>query len=59
MRVRYTLKMEKELPEFDHIKDMNECMDAIEQDMAKYKDDYTDGKVLSIDDDIEVEGFNW
>lgn len=58
MKVRYTLRMEKEVPDFDGIKDIDDRLDAIYDDMKKQPNDYTDGKVLYTDD-LEGEGYDY
>lgn len=59
MKIRYTLRMEKDVPEFDGIKDIDERLDAIYRDMEKNTNDYmdVDAKVISIDSDIEGEEY--
>lgn len=59
MKIRYTLRMEKEVTEFDGIKDIDERLDAIYRDMEKNTNDYmdVDAKVISIDSDIEGEEY--
>lgn len=61
MKVRYTLRLEKDVTEFDNIKDIDERLDAIYWDIKKHTNDYTDvdAKVISIDSDIEGEGYDW
>lgn len=61
MKVRYTLRLEKEVPEFDGIKDIDQRLDAIYDDIKKHPNDYTDtdAKVISVDSDIEGEGYDW
>lgn len=59
MKVRYTVHLEKDVPEFDGIKDIDERLDAIYRDMEKNTNDYmdVDAKVISIDSDIEGEEY--
>ena len=60
MKVRYTVRLEKDVPEFDGIKDIDERLDAIYRDMKKNTNDYMDvnAKVISIDSDIEGEEYD-
>lgn len=60
MKVRYTVRLEKDVPEFDGIKDIDERLDAIYRDMEKNTNDYMDvnAKVISIDSDIEGEEYD-
>lgn len=57
MKVRYTLTLEKEVVDFDGIKDIDERLDAIYYDIKKHPNDYTDvdAKVITTHDDIEGE----
>lgn len=59
MKVRYTVHLEKDVAEFDGIKDIDERLDAIYRDMEKNTNDYmdVDAKVISIDSDIEGEEY--
>ena len=59
MKVRYTVHLEKDVTEFDGIKDIDERLDAIYRDMEKNTNDYmdVDAKVISIDSDIEGEEY--
>ena len=61
MKVRYTLRLEKEVTNFDGIKDIDERLDAIYNDIRNNPNDYTDvdAKVISVDSDIEGEGYDW
>lgn len=61
MKVRYTLRLEKEVTNFDGIKDIDDRLDAIYDDIRNNPNDYTDvdAKVISIDSDIEGEEYDW
>lgn len=65
MKIRYQMTFEKEVTEFDGIKDLDERLDAISKDMRNHTNDYTDAKVVKFDDDIqEIEwcskgGYTW
>lgn len=61
MKVRYTLRLEKEVTNFDGIKDIDDRLDAIYNDIRNNPNDYTDvdAKVISVDNDIEGEGYDW
>ena len=61
MKIRYTLRMEKEVTEFDGIKDIDNRLDAIYRDIKQHTNDYTDtdAKVIYIDSDIEGEEYDW
>lgn len=61
MKVRYTLRLEKEVTNFDGIKDIDDRLDAIYDDIRNNPNDYTDvdAKVISVDNDIEGEGYDW
>lgn len=61
MKVRYTLRLEKEVTDFDGIKDIDDRLDAIYDDIRNNPNDYTDvdAKVISVDNDIEGEGYDW
>lgn len=61
MKVRYTLRLEKEVTNFDGIKDIDDRLDAIYNDIRNNPNDYTDvdAKVISIDSDIEGEEYDW
>lgn len=60
MRIRYTLRMEKEVTEFDSIKDIDKKLDAIYEDIKQNPNDYTDvdAKVIYADD-LEGEGYDF
>lgn len=60
MRIRYTLRMEKEVTEFDGIKDIDKKLDAIDEDIKRNPNDYTDvdSKVIYVDD-LEGEGYDF
>lgn len=60
MRIRYTLRMEKEVTEFDGIKDIDNKLDAIYKDIKQNPNDYTDvdAKVIYADD-LEGEGYDF
>lgn len=56
MKIRYNVMFEKEVVDFDNIKDMDDRHDAVVEDMKNNENDYTDAKVLYVDYDIkEVE----
>lgn len=56
MKIRYQVIFEKEVPEFERIKDIDDRHDAIYKDMKNNENDYTDAKVIKINSDIrEVE----
>lgn len=56
MKIRYQVIFEKEVPEFERIKDIDDRHDAIYEDMKNNENDYTDAKVIKINSDIrEVE----
>lgn len=59
MKVRYTVTLEKDVPNFDGIKDIDERLDAIYRDIKTHTNDYldVDAKVISIDSDIEGEEY--
>lgn len=61
MKIRYTITFEKEVPEFDGIKDIDDRLDAIYRDINQNTNDYTDtyAKVIYIDSDIEGEEYDW
>lgn len=61
MKVRYTLRLEKEVVDFDGIKDIDDRLDAIYNDIKQNTNDYTnvDAKVISVDSDIEGEEYDW
>lgn len=60
MKIRYTLRMEKEVTEFDGIKDIDDRLDAIDKDIKRNPNDYTDvdSKVIYADD-LEGEGYDF
>lgn len=60
MKIRYTLRMEKEVTEFDGIKDIDKKLDAIYEDIKQNPNDYTDvdAKVIYADD-LEGEGYDF
>lgn len=60
MKIRYTLRMEKEVTDFDGIKDIDKKLDAIYEDIKKNPNDYTDvdAKVIYADD-LEGEGYDF
>lgn len=60
MKIRYTLRMEKEVTEFDGIKDIDKKLDAIDEDIKRNPNDYTDvdSKVIYVDD-LEGEGYDF
>ena len=60
MKIRYTLRMEKEVTEFDGIKDIDNKLDSIYEDIKKNPNDYTDvdAKVIYVDD-LEGEGYDF
>ena len=60
MKVRYTVRLEKDVPNFDGIKDIDERLDAIYRDIKTHTNDYldVDAKVISIDSDIEGEEYD-
>lgn len=61
MKVRYTVRLEKEVVDFDGIKDIDDRLDAIYNDIKQNTNDYTgvDAKVISVDSDIEGEEYDW
>lgn len=61
MKIRYTITFEKEVPEFDGIKDIDDRLDAIYRDIHQKPSDYTDtdAKIIYIDSDIEGEEYDW
>lgn len=60
MKIRYTLRMEKVVTEFDGIKDIDDRLDAIDKDIKQNPNDYTDvdSKVIYVDD-LEGEGYDF
>lgn len=52
MKIRYTITLEKEVTEFDGIKDLDERLDSIFHDMDNNINDYTDtdAKVIRINE---------
>ena len=60
MKIRYTLRMEKVVTEFDGIKDIDKKLDAIYEDIKQNPNDYTDvdAKVIYVDD-LEGEGYDF
>lgn len=60
MKVRYTLRLEKEVVDFDDIKDIDDRLDAIYNDIKQNTNDYTDvdAKVIYVDD-LEGEGYDF
>lgn len=60
MKIRYTLRMEKEVTDFDGIKDIDKKLDAIDEDIKRNPNDYTDvdSKVIYVDD-LEGEGYDF
>lgn len=52
--------MEKEVTEFDGIKDIDKKLDAIDEDIKRNPNDYTDvdSKVIYVDD-LEGEGYDF
>lgn len=52
MKIRYTITLEKEVTEFDGIKDLDERLDNIYRDMDNNMNDYTDtdAKVIRINE---------
>lgn len=60
MKIRYTLRMEKEVTDFDGIKDIDKKLDAIYEDIKQNPNDYTDvdAKVIYADD-LEGEGYDF
>ena len=60
MKIRYTLRMEKEVTNFDGIKDIDNKLDAIYEDIKQNPNDYTDVDVKVIyADDLEGEGYDF
>lgn len=53
MKIRYEMTFEKEVTEFDGIKDLDERLDAIHRDMRNHTNDYTDANIVKLSDDIE------
>ena len=53
MKIRYQMTFEKEVTEFDGIKDLDERLDAIHKDMRNHTNDYTDANIVKLSDDIE------
>lgn len=60
MKIRYTLRMEKEVTKFDGIKDIDDKLNAIYSDIKENPNDYTDvdAKVIYADD-LEGEGYDF
>lgn len=60
MKIRYTLRMEKEVTGFDGVKDIDKKLDAIYEDIKQNPNDYTDvdAKVIYADD-LEGEGYDF
>ena len=60
MKIRYTLRMEKDVTKFDGIKDIDDRLDAIDKDIKRNPNDYTDvdSKVIYVDD-LEGEGYDF
>lgn len=60
MKIRYTLRMEKEVTKFDGIKDIDDRLNAIDEDIKQHPNDYTDvdAKVIYVDD-LEGEGYDF
>lgn len=60
MKIRYTLRMEKEVTDFDGIKDIDNRLDTIYEDIKENPNDYTDvdAKVIYVDD-LEGEGYDF
>lgn len=60
MKIRYTLRMEKEVTDFDGIKDIDDKLNAIDEDIKRNPNDYTDvdAKVIYVDD-LEGEGYDF
>lgn len=60
MKIRYTLRMEKKVTKFDGIKDIDDRLDAIDEDIKRNPNDYTDvdSKVIYVDD-LEGEGYDF
>lgn len=52
MKIRYTITLEKEVTEFDGIKDLDERLNNIYRDMDNNINDYTDtdAKVIRINE---------
>lgn len=53
MKIRYQMTFEKEVVEFDGIKDLDERLDAIHRDMRNHTNDYIDADIVKLSDDIE------
>lgn len=60
MKIRYTLRMEKEVTDFDGIQDIDDKLNAIYSDIKQNPNDYTDvnAKVIHVDD-LEGEGYDF
>lgn len=53
MKIRYQMTFEKEITEFDGIKDLDERLDATLKDIRNHTNDYTDAEIVKINNDIE------